>query len=227
MTTAHSTSDASVIQLPTSAATLAGFRAWATSDTFPDEGRISYISDQVLIDMTPEEIEAQNKVKSEVSRVLDTLNRQLNLGTFYSDRVLITHDEAGLSTEPDGAFVAWDGFRSSRIRPVPRHDHPGEYVELEGTPDWVLEVVSRGSHQKDTKLLRDAYHRAGVPEYWLINALEPQIDLQILKHTPQTYERVAPQDGWHASSVFDRTFRLDRQRDPVGFWQYTLHLRGV
>jgi Uma2 family endonuclease len=37
-------------------------------------------------------------------------------------------------------------------------------MELEGTPDWVLEVVSQSSVAKDTKWLRESYHKAGIPE---------------------------------------------------------------
>src|SRR5256885_8764701 len=44
------------------------------------------------------------------------------------------------------------------------------YLELEGTPDMVLEVVSESSVQKDTKRLRQLYWQAGIREYWLVDA---------------------------------------------------------
>jgi len=43
-------------------------------------------------------------------------------------------------------------------------------LELEGTPDMVLEVVSASSVVKDTETLLQLYWQAGIPEYWLVDA---------------------------------------------------------
>ncbi len=105
---------------------------------------------------------------------------------------------------------------------MPRKDQPGQYVELEGTPDWVLEVVSRSSVQKDTEWLRAAYHRAGIPEYWLIDAQYDEVSFQILRRRRDRYVAVASRDGWVRSTVFGRSFRLDRRKNRMGRWSYTL-----
>jgi Uma2 family endonuclease len=140
----------------------------------------------------------------------------------YSDRVLVTNARANLSTEPDAAFATWETLRTGRLRLVPREDHPNEFLDLEGTPDWVLEVVGRGSVDKDSRLLRKRYHRAGVPEYWLIDALGDEIDFQILVRRARDYARAPVRGGWCDSPVFGRALRLRRRRDRLGFWQYTL-----
>src|SRR5690606_19683273 len=147
-----------------------------------------YINGEILLDMSPEELETHNKVKVEVSRSLGNLVLDLDLGEFYGDGTLVTNVVAGLSTEPDGTYVSWEGFEAGRVRLIPRKDRPGQYVEMEGTPDWVLEVVSRSSVQKDTRLLREAYHAAGIPEYWLIDArYENEIDFQVLRRRRDGY----------------------------------------
>src|SRR5262249_29765891 len=138
------------IRIPASAATHAGFRAWATSEEFPEKLRASFINLEIVIEMCPEELETHNKVKGEIYRSIGNLIRELDLGDLYCDGTLVTNVEAGLSTEPDGTFVTWASYEAGRVRLVPRDDRPGQYVELEGTPDWVLEVVSRSSVQKDT-----------------------------------------------------------------------------
>ncbi|MBI3467934.1 MAG: Uma2 family endonuclease [Planctomycetes bacterium] len=225
MATATAVLDREAIHVPASAATLAGFRTWATSDHFPRQGRVSFIRQEIIVDMTPEEIETHIKVKAAISSTLFSLSQKLDLGTFYPDGTLVTNKPADLSTEPDGTFVTWEGFRAGRVRAVPRKDRPGEYRELEGTPNWVLEVVSRSSRLKDTRLLREAYHRAGVPEYWLIDALGRTIDFQMLCYRRSGYVRALARRGWLHSRVFDRDFRLRRRRDPLGFWQYMLEVR--
>ena len=58
-----------LIDIPSSAATLEGFCEWAESVRFPQRGRISYIDREIVIDMSPEELDVHNQVKTEVSRV--------------------------------------------------------------------------------------------------------------------------------------------------------------
>ena len=213
------------VQIPTSAATLEGFRAWAQSDEFPQRGRISFINQEIVIDMSPEELEKHNKVKKEISRVLETLIRDLDLGTLYPDGAAVTHEGVELSTEPDATFVSWNALETGRVRLLPRAGHPDEFVELEGSPDWVLEVVSRSSLKKDSELLRTQYHAAGIREYWLVNALDEEIDFQILLHASDGYVAATRQDGWHPSTVFGHSFRLTRSPDRLGYWRYTLDVR--
>jgi Uma2 family endonuclease len=210
--------------IPASAATHEGFRAWATSDDFPEKLRASFINQGILIDMSPEELETHNKVKTTIVSVIDWLNRQLDLGDLFSDRTLVSNPDAGLSTEPDGTFVTWASFEAGRVRLVPRKDEPGQYVELAGTPDWVLEVVSRSSVRKDTEWLRASYHRAGIPEYWLIDARFAEVSFQVLRRRRDRSLVVAPRGGWHRSIVFGRSFRLDRRKNRLGGWRYTLEV---
>jgi Uma2 family endonuclease len=213
------------IAVPPQALTHAGFRAWAVSDDFPERGRISFFEQEVVIDMSPEEFETHVKVKEAVSRGIAQLNRQLELGEFYSDGAFVTNEAARLSTEPDATFVSWEGFESGRVRLVPREGFPGEFMELVGSPDCVLEVVSRTSFRKDTIRLRRLYHLAGVREYWLINALDEEIDFQVLVHHPDDYEPAPVRGRWRMSAVFGRGFYLERRRNRLGRWTYTLRVK--
>src|SRR4051794_37531807 len=49
--------DAPILEIPARATTPDGFRDWATSDEFPERGRISLLEQEIVIDMSPEEIE--------------------------------------------------------------------------------------------------------------------------------------------------------------------------
>jgi Uma2 family endonuclease len=212
------------IHIPISAGTHAGFRAWVTSDKFPEKLRASFLNGEIVIDMSPEELETHNKVKGEIYGALRNLVRELDLGELYFDRALVTNPATGLSTEPDGTFVSWASYETDQIRLVPRTNRPEQYIELEGTPDWVLEVVSQSSVQKDTEVLRDLYHRSGVPEYWLIDARFDEVSFQILRRRRDRYVAVKPRDGWHRSTVFGRSFRLERRKNRLGRWRYTLDI---
>jgi Uma2 family endonuclease len=215
------------VRIPTSALTLQGFREWANSDDFPEHVRAAFIDNEIYLDMSNEEAEAHVGVKTEVTVVLGALVRQEKLGKFYSDGVLLTNEAAGVSNNPDASFCSRKSLRSGRVRIVPREGQPGRFQDLEGTPDWVLEVLSDSSVGKDTERLRQAYHQAGIPEYWLIDARGEQIEFTILLHRKTGYVPAPVQDGWQRSKVFGRDFRFTREQDEFGLWEYTLAIRAA
>ena len=216
------------IYLPPSAFTHAGFREWSTSPECPERGRITFLEDEIIIDMSGEEIEGHIKVKGEVAYALIHLNKKLDLGEVYPDGAQISNEEAVVSNIPDAAFASWESLESGRVRSVPKKNDEGFYVELEGSPDWVCEVVSDSSVRKDTVRLRKAYHRAGIREYWLIDARGDEIDFQILWHEAADYVAApARRGGWQESRVFKRLFRLRRERGRLDRWKYTLQIKPV
>ncbi len=220
--------DGHEVHVPASAFTLTGFRSWARSDDFPEQGRISYIGGEVLIDMSGDELETHNLVKLEVASALVALNKKRKFGKLYADGALVSNEVGEVSNQPDASFAFWESIESGRVRFVPREGEEGQFVEIEGSPDWVLEVVSLSSVRKDRVRLREAYFRAGIKEYWLIDARGDEIDFQILWHEQAGYvEAPASRGGWQESRVFRRRFRLLRRRDRVGLWEYTLQVKTV
>lgn len=213
------------LKIPVSAYSLQGFRDWAVSEEFPNQGKITFAGGELIVDMSPESFEEQGAVKAEISRVLLQLVRERKLGYFRIDRTLISNKEAGLSNEPDAVFVANGTIQSGRVTFVPEVGRPQSSKELLGTVDWVLEVVSPNSRRKDAQVLRQTYYRAGIPEYWLIDVLGDEIDFQMLTPGESGYRAVAPVDGLLQSPTFGNAFRLIRERDEFGYWNYTLEMK--
>lgn len=211
--------------IPSSAHTLDGFRDWALSDEFPERGKLTFVGGELHIDMSPESIEEHSNLKTEFSRVLAELVRAKQLGRLHIDGVLITSREAGVSNEPDLLFISKETLKSGRLTFTPEKGRPQSSKEIIGTVDWVLEIVSPSSRRKDKKLLREAYFRSGIPEYWLIDPLGEEIEFQILVPGEGGYVPVDPSDGWMASPTFGGSFRLSRETDEDGFLQYTLHIQ--
>jgi Uma2 family endonuclease len=172
--------------------------------------------------MSPDEVETHNKVHGAVGKGVSTVAEEADLGEYFWDGVLVSNTRAALSTVPDGTFVKWATWKSGRARLIPRRRWPGQYIEIRGTPDWVLEVVSVSSLEKDTVELPVLYHRAGIPEFWLVDARGGEIDFQILVRQPRKYEVNAVRDGWAFSPVFERWFRLVRRPNRAGRWNYRL-----
>lgn len=210
--------------VPFTAHSLEGFRHWALSDECPTRGRFTFAAGELIIDMSPESIENHNFVKTEITTTLYSRTKKLKLGRVYSDGCLLSNMEARISTEPDATFATYESLRSGRCQ-IARSNRPGVTQEIVGSPDWVLEIVSPSSKRKDKQLLREGYFRAGIREYWLIDALSDEIDFQLLVRGDDGYISVAKHDDWLASPLFGCDFQLTRQEGEDGLWQYTLHVR--
>ncbi len=203
---------------------LVEFRDWAASDSYPQQGRIDFIAGRIEVDMSPEDLYCHGILKTRLVIALGQIIDAGELGELFTDRTRVSSPQADLSAEPDLVFVSYDALESERVRRIPKAT--GErrrFVELEGAPDLVVEIVSDESVGKDTQRLPAAYFQAGVPEFWLLDARKDRLGFQI--HQPATagYEPVVSDgDGFQYSAVFCRSFRLSRRPARAGGWRYEL-----
>ena len=206
---------------------LADFRAWTLSDEFPEHGRIDYLDGRIEVDMSPENLFSHGTIKTEVVRALANIVRAADSGYLFSDRTRVSCPEADLSAEPDVVYLSAEAIDSDRVRLVPgAGGEPESYVELEGAPDLVVEIVSDSSVAKDTKRLPVSYWRAGIAEYWLIDVRGERQFFRIHARGAGAYDP-APidADGFQASAIFGHCFRLDRRRDARGLRVFDLQSR--
>ena len=203
--------------------TLDQFRAWQETEDYPQSGKVLFTDGRLYFDMSPERIDFHSALKTTLTRVLDTLVLENDLGRFYTDGPTIVEKKSGVSNEPDAVFASWETIKSRKLT-IPKEKR-GQHIEFIGTPDWVCEIVSDFSVDKDTKVLRQAYHKAGIPEYWLIDPRGDDIDFQLLVWHEEGYLAAADDAGWKQSPVFAREFRFTRQRDQVGWWMYDLEIK--
>ena len=199
---------------------LESFRRWRHSEGAPDHGEIAFLDSYLWVDLSMEEFLTHNQVKAAYDYAIMNVVNPASLGRYVPDRMLLTNTEANLNTEPDGLFFTWETMRSGRLRLVEREGQG--IMELEGTPDQVLEVVSKTSVRKDTVLLRELYFKAGIPEYWLVDVRDGGLSFEILQRTPEGYVAVSAVDGWIASKVFGKRFQLQKKSDPLGHPQFVV-----
>ena len=212
------------VDIPSGISDLAAFRRWVHSDEFPATGRICFLDGRVWVDMSKEQIFTRNQIKQEFNLVIGGLVKPLRLGRFFPDGLFVTNHQAQLACQPDGTFVSHQSLKLRRVRLVDAEKGPG-CLELEGTPDMVLEIVSASSVEKDTETLPDFYWRAGIPEYWLVDARGNRLEFDIFRHESSGYVPVRKHAGWLKSRVFDKSFRLSRQTDEAGNPEYSLSVR--
>lgn len=140
------------LQFPDSIQKLAGFRTWATSEHGPDEGlRASFLADEVILDMSPEEINSHNPIKTEITSVLAQFVKRQQLRRFYSDRTFCTNEEATISIEPDAVFVLWSSIEANRVQLLPHHEE-GEHRHFRLTRE--RDPVNLWEYTLDVKSIR-------------------------------------------------------------------------
>ena len=203
---------------------LSDFRCWALSEQFPENGRIDYVAGHIEVDMSPEDLFAHGTPKIELVRVLANRVRSARTGELFADRTRISCPEADLSVEPDIVFVSDEAFDKGRVRLIPKSGGAEDrYVEMEGAPDLIVEIISDSSVRKDTDRLSAAYWHAGVREYWLVDARTDDLMFRIQQRGQSAYEASANDDDrFQYSHVLECWYRLERTRNRYGRLQYTL-----
>ncbi|MFL5343118.1 MAG: Uma2 family endonuclease [Gemmataceae bacterium] len=202
---------------------LESFRRWSDSRRFPEVGHIYYYDGAVHVDMSKEQLYTHGAVKMEYAVVLGNLVKAARSGRLWCDSAYVTHEGADLSCVPDFVFVSWEALRGRRVRPIEGRETG--YVELEGSPDMALEIVSDSSARKDLVVLRDLYWRSGITEYWIVDARRNKLMFEILRRGPKGYVKTRRVGGWLASQVFAKSFRLTQQTGGDGEPEYTLEVR--
>jgi Uma2 family endonuclease len=211
------------VRVPEWVQDLDAFRRWVEADDYPETGDIWYYRGEVWVDMSREQLFTHGAVKNDMVFTLTGLAKALKTGRVWTDGVLLTNDDADLGCMPDLLFVSHEAFQSERVRLIEGMDEG--YVEIEGSPDMTLEIVSRSSVRKDRVLLRQAYWEAGVREYWIVDARQEPLTFDILRYTAKGYVTARKQDGWVKSAVFGKSFRLTQGTDALEHPEYTPKMR--
>jgi Uma2 family endonuclease len=208
------------VVIPEWVADLDSFCRWRLSEHAPTQGEFAFLDTGIWVDISMEEFLTHNQVKAAFDYGIMCVVQPTAMGRYVPDRMLLRNAEANLSAEPDGLFFKWETVRAGRLRLV---EKPGSGVmELVGTPDLVMEIVSNSSIDKDTVLLRDLYWKAGIAEYWLVDAREGKQSFQILQFTPQGYVPAVAEAGWLPSQVLAKKFQMQQKSDPLGHPQFFL-----
>ena len=148
-------SEVGTMSVPGWVVDIESFRRWTDAEDFPEQGCIWWLCGEVWADMSKEQIFTHLVVKNEYSFTLTGLAKVGKLGLFIADGLLLSNFAADISGNPDGTFLLNETLRSDRIRLIEGVE--GGYVELQGSPDMILEVLSKGSVHKDEVVLRQAY----------------------------------------------------------------------
>ncbi len=213
-------------RVPPEACRLEGFRSWARSDGFPESGRIDFVEGGVEIEMSPEDLHTHGTVKTAIAAELFQRIARLGRGFVFADRTRVTLPVTQISVEPDVVVVLVSSLDQDRVRQIPAAAKgAGRFVELEGAPDLVVEILSDSSVKKDTERLPPCYASAGIGEMWLVDACGESLRFEI-HLLDGTAFRVAEPDaaGRAFSPLLDARVGLTRRPMPHSGWLYQLEV---
>jgi Uma2 family endonuclease len=211
------------LEIPSWVTDLTSFRKWVDDPAFPEDVNVWWLRGKVWADMSKEQAFWHNRVRTRITSALDRLVEETDSGVLWSEGMFLVNEAGDIAGIPDLMFVSHEALADGRAMLIEGRD--GGTVEVHGTPQMVLEAVSKSSVKKDTRDLFEAYWQAGIPEYWLVDARTTPLRFDIYRHTTKGYVATRKRDGWLRSNVFDKSFQLVETTDRSGLHNYKLEVR--
>jgi Uma2 family endonuclease len=213
------------IHIPEGLTTLGAFLDWLDTTDLPEKLPIRFHKGEVWVDLM-EEMFSHNMIKTALAITLGGIIADEDLGLYATDGMLLTNEEAELATVPDAMFLSNAALKAGRVRFTAGKKRDAVATRVVGTPDIAVEIVSPSSEDVDSEWLMAAYHNAGVPEYWVIDARDKaEVRFDIYRRKPKEYAAAPRRTGWVKSAVLDRSFRLVRTLGTSGTARFTLEVR--
>jgi Uma2 family endonuclease len=130
---------------------------------------------------TPDDVEHYRINHCMLCLVADYLEEKELDGEVFGYRIAFRLDEYN-GSEPDLGFL-----KANRVHLIRR-----DYID--GPPDWVVEIVSSDSVERDYHKKRQQFEHAGVPEYWIIDPLTEKVTCLWLGKDGK-YRAIQPKKG--------------------------------
>jgi len=124
-------------------------------------------------------------------------NLKKKVGRFFSAPFDVFFDEETAGVQPDILFV-------SKERDFIIKENNG----IVGAPDLIVEIVSKGSVDKDRVIKKKVYKRFAVKEYWIVDPIYKTIEVYKMEGDDYQLFAFAEEEGKITSSVLP-DFELD------------------
>ncbi len=133
----------------------------------PDEIRYELIEGDLF--MAPSPVTKHQRISRKLAVSIDKFVTDNNLGEVFIAPFDVHFDNTNV-VEPDILFITKD--RLSIIKEK----------NIEGAPDFIIEIVSESSGYRDTIQKKKLYARFGVKEYWIVACDDKLVEVYQLKN---------------------------------------------
>ena len=132
----------------------------------PEGERWELIDGELIMPPSPKE--AHQSVQVDLGAPMHLFSRENDLGRVYFapfDVVLSDTD----TVQPDLLFISKEQL------------HIVTEDNVQGAPDWVVEIRSQSTARQDWTVKRELYARHGVKEYWLVDPEAAMVSILLLE----------------------------------------------
>lgn len=123
-------------------------------------------------------------------RQIDRYNESKKAGELFHAPYDLYFNEENAGIQPDLVFVSNE--RRSIIR---------ENNGIVGAPDLIVEIISKGTMDKDRVTKKDLYEQFGVREYWIVDPRNESIEVYQLENKRYRLFSFAAEEGVIRSAV--------------------------
>ena len=111
------------------------------------------------------------EVSNKLSRLMSSYADRYDLGYVVSEKALINIEEGVHNYEPDIVF-----FSKEKAEEI------DDDTSMFGIPDFVVEILSKSTARYDRGVKFDNYEKAGIPEYWIIDAKKRIVEQYLIEN---------------------------------------------
>jgi len=130
------------------------------------------------------------RVSHKLNGLFFIFNQKKKAGEFFNAPFDVYLDEHSAGLQPDLLFV-------SKERAFIIHENNG----IVGAPDLVVEIVSKGSVDKDRAIKKEVYERFAVKEYWIVDVRSKTVEVYCMEGDRYKLFSFAEEKGIIQSSV--------------------------
>jgi Uma2 family endonuclease len=145
-------------------------RIWTYEDylALPEDGNRDEIIDRELY-VTPVPLVGHQEISGGLFFVLFSFIRSRKIGYLYYPPFEVHLSETTRPVQPDLTFIRTENKPTFSMN------------YFEGIPDLVVEIFSPSTHRIDQTVKYEAYRKAGVPEYWMIDPFARTVWVYVLE----------------------------------------------
>lgn len=132
-----------------------------------------------------------------IIRQFDRYNETKKTGELFHAPYDIYLDEENAGIQPDLVFV------TNEHRSIIRENNG-----IVGAPDLIVEIISKGTMDKDRVIKKEVYEKFGVPEYWIVDPRNQSIEVYCLENGRYRLFSFAAEEGSVRSTILAE-FELD------------------
>jgi Uma2 family endonuclease len=130
------------------------------------------------------------RVSFKLSTIFGIYNKKKKAGEFFHAPYDVYFDELTAGVQPDLLFV-------SNERTFIIHENNG----IVGAPDMIVEIVSKGSVDKDRVTKKEVYARFAVKEYWIVDVRNKTVEVYVMDNDHYQLFSFAEEKGIIKSAV--------------------------